>query len=458
MSELEKNNETFSVEETKIDPNKDFSFRKYAWGQFKKNKPAYYSYRILVVLAVIALIAPFIATDQPLYCKYKGVSMFPAFSLNTKCEIKDEATGMIEILQYDITDWKHLDAETIIFAPVPYAPDKTDYDNANYVAPGGKQIFINKEGQEEKIPLKFRHWLGTNKGGEDVLSGLINGTRISLTIGILSMAIASLLGIVLGAMAGYFGDKKLQTSRGAFWTFVVGLVFAYYYGFSVRSYDISDAFATSGFAILREFFISLLIFAFVAFLFYLAGKQIGKIPFLNKRVFIPVDSIVSRLIEILISMPLLILIISVAAIAKEKSIVNIMVLIGLTSWTGIARLTRAEFLRISNLEYVQAAKSMGFKEYRIIFKHALPNGLAPALVAIAFGVASAILTESALSFLGVGVPPTTVTWGSLLNSGREQFSAWWLVIFPGLAIFLTVTVYNLLGEGLRDALDPRLKK
>lgn len=458
MAEQDKNIETFSVEEKIADLNKDFSFRKYAWGQFKKNKPAYYSYKILVVLAIIALIAPFIATDQPLYCKYKGVSMFPAFSLNTRCEIKNEATGMIEILQYDITDWKQLDAETILFAPVPYSPNKTDYDNANYVSPGGKQIFVNKDGEEVEMPTKFKHWLGTNKGGEDVLSGLINGTRISLTIGVLSMAIASFLGIVLGAMAGYFGDKKLQTSRGSFWTFVLGLLFAYYYGFSVRAYAISDAFATSGFAILSQLFISLLIFSFIAYLFYKLGKLVGKISFLQTRVYIPVDSIVSRMIEILISMPLLILIISVAAIAKEKSIVNIMVLIGLTSWTGIARLTRAEFLRISNLEYVQAAKSMGFKEYRIIFKHALPNGLAPALVAIAFGVASAILTESALSFLGVGVPPTTVTWGSLLNSGREQFSAWWLVIFPGLSIFLTVTVYNLLGEGLRDALDPRLKK
>ncbi|MCX6296441.1 MAG: ABC transporter permease, partial [Bacteroidetes bacterium] len=180
--------------------------------------------------------------------------------------------------------------------------------------------------------------------------------------------------------------------------------------------------------------------------------------FLSTPVFIPVDSIISRVIEILISMPLLILIISISAIAKERSIINLMVIIGLTSWTGIARLTRAEFLRISNLEYIQAAKSMGFKEYRIIFRHALPNALAPALVAIAFGVASAILIESSLSFLGIGVPPETITWGALLSAGREQYSAWWLVVFPGLAIFLTVTIYNLLGEGLRDALDPRLKK
>ena len=446
-----------SAEINKLESQKDFSFKKYAWGQFKKNKPAYYSYKILIFLVIIALLSKIIATDQPLYCKYKGVSMFPALSFSNSCEVKDE-NGNIEKIQYDIAEWKKMEATTIIFAPVAYDPNKTDYNNADYVSPGGKQIFIDKDGNEKVMPTKFRHWLGTCKNGEDVLSGLINGTRISLTIGILSMTIASLLGIILGAMAGYFGDKKLQTSRGSFWTVVVGVVIAYYYGFSVRSYNISDAFATSGFSVLMQLLISLFVFCFVLFLFYQLGKLIGKISFLSKRVFIPVDSIVSRIIEIIISMPLLILIISISAIAKEKSMINLMVIIGLTTWTGIARLTRAEFLKVSNLDYIQAAKSMGFKEFRIIFKHALPNALAPAMVAIAFGVASAILIESALSFLGVGVPPSTVTWGSLLNGCRENFSAWWLVIFPGLAIFLTVTIYNLLGEGLRDALDPRLKK
>ena len=450
--------EHIEIPEMQIPEHVDFSFRKYAWQQFKKNKAAYYSYKILVGLIIIAIIAPFIATDQPLYCSYKGVSMFPAFSFSNNCEIKDPQTGAIENIQYDIADWKRLDAETIIFAPVAYSPNKTDYDNADYVSPGGKQVFVNKEGETVDMPAKFRHWLGTNKGGEDVLSGLINGTRVSLSIGILSMGIASVLGLVLGAMAGYFGDKKLQTTRGSFWTFTIGLVFAYYYAFSVRSYAITDGFSTSAMAMIGQLLLSVLIFIIVAYLFYRIGKLVGKLSFLSTIVYIPVDSIISRCIEILISMPLLILIISVAAIAKEKSIMNIMVIIGLTGWTGIARLTRAEFLRVSSLEYIQAAKSMGFKEYRIIFKHALPNALAPALVSIAFGVASAILIESSLSFLAVGVPPTTITWGSLLNSGREQFSAWWLVIFPGLAIFLTVTIYNLLGEGLRDSLDPRLKK
>ncbi len=452
---IEDKKENIETIGSKVESPKDF--KKYAWGQFKKNKPAYYSYKILVVLFIIAILSPIIATDQPLYCNYKGVSMFPAFSFNNICTIKD-AVGNEEIIQYDIADWKHIDATTIIFAPVAYASNKTDYNNADYVSPGGKQLFIDKNGKEVEMPTKFKHWLGTSKAGEDVLSGLINGTRISLSIGILSMTIASFLGIFLGAIAGYFGDRKLQTTRGAFWTMILGVLLAYYYGFSVRSFAITDAFATSGLAVLFQILFSVLIFCIVLFLFYKLGKLVGKIYFLKKLIFVPVDSIVSRLIEILISMPLLILIISISAIAKEKSMVNLMVIIGLTTWTGIARLTRAEFLRISNLDYIQAAKSMGFKEFRIIFRHALPNALAPALVAIAFGVASAILIESSLSFLGVGVPPTTVTWGSLLNAGREEFSAWWLVVFPGLAIFLTVTIYNLLGEGLRDALDPRLKK
>jgi peptide/nickel transport system permease protein len=430
---------------------------KAAWLQFKKNRIAYYAYKTLLVLIVIAILAPFIATDQPLYCKYKGTTMFPAFSFSNSCTLTDPNTGETEILQYDIVDWKHLDAQ-LVFAPVAYSSSKSDYDNSNYVGPNDKQVFVTTTGETVEIPTKFRHWLGTNKAGEDVLSGLINGTRVSLLIGILSMSIASFIGILLGGLAGYFGDKKLQTTRGSFWTVIMGLVFAFYYGFLIRSYIISDALMISNFQALKEFVFSLFIFFLVLFLFFLLGKPLSKLPFLNKSVYIPMDSIVSRIIEILISMPLLILIISISAIAKEKSIINVMVIIGLTSWTGIARLTRAEFLRVSTLDYIQSAKALGFKELRIVFKHALPNAVAPAFVAVAFGIASAILIESSLSFLGIGVPPTLVTWGSLLNSGREQYHAWWLVIFPGLAIFITVTVYNLLGEGLRDALDPRLRE
>jgi len=194
------------------------------------------------------------------------------------------------------------------------------------------------------------------------------------------------------------------------------------------------------------------------FIFALIGNLFRFIPFLNKKVYIPVDSIVSRLIEILNSLPILLLIITIAGLFTQKSLFLVMAIIGFTGWTGIARFTRAEFLRNRNMDYIAASRSLGFSEARIIFRHALPNSLGPVFVTIAFAIASAILAESALSFLGIGVPDDVVTWGSLLSQGREQHSAWWLVFFPGLAIFITVTVYNLIGEGLRDAMDPRLKK
>lgn len=343
-----------------------------------------------------------------------------------------------------------------LFGPQCLAPNKSDFLNSDFVSPSGKQYFENSNGEMVDMPSRFRHRLGTNKKGEDVLAGLIHASRISLSIGIIAMGIATAIGLVLGALAGYFGDNKLRTTQGQFYTFIFGLVLAYYYSFMLRANVLSDAIGTSGGAILFQLLLSIFIFIGICFLFYFIGKLVGKLPLLRAERNIPVDSFISRSIEILISIPRMVLIISIAAVAKP-SIVNLMLIIGFTSWTGIARFTRAEFLKIRNLEYIQAGQSLGFSEARIIFRHALPNGVAPALVAIAFGVASSILIESSLSFLGVGVPPEVVTWGSLISSGRENFAAWWLVIFPGMAIILTVAIYNLLGEGLRDATDPKLK-
>lgn len=434
-----------------------FSFRAYAWGQFKQNRPAYLSLWVLVALSVVALLAPLLANDQPLYALYKGHHLFPAFTFKNAYELQDPINGRTERVQTDIAKWKQMRLEAVIWAPIPYSPNRSDILNSNYREPGGEQFFKGIDGQVVPMPFRFRHLLGTNKKGEDVLSGLIHASRISLTIGVLSMLIATAIGLLLGGLAGYFGDDRLSTTRGSFWTFVLGLVLAYYYGFYVRAHILSDALGTSGGAMAVQLMLSTGIALAVGWGFYHLGRWTGRLPLLSGRVSIAVDSYVSRGIEILLSIPTFVLILSIAAIAKP-SIFNLMLIIGLTRWTGIARFARAEFLRIRNLEYIQAGQALGYGEMRIIFRHALPNGMATALVAIAFGIASSILTESSLSFLGLGVPPDVVTWGSLLSSGRENFNAWWLVIFPGMAIFLTVTIYNLLGEGLRDALDPRLKQ
>ena len=169
------------------------------------------------------------------------------------------------------------------------------------------------------------------------------------------------------------------------------------------------------------------------------------------------DIIASRLIEIMLTIPTFFLIITVVAFLPQ-SIFNVMVVIGITNWPTVARLTRGEFLKTKSLEYVVSARAMGATDFRMIFRHILPNALGPVIVAATFGIASAILIESTLSFLGFGVPPSTASWGAILSNARQLLpSAWWLSVFPGLAIFLTVVSYNLVGEGLRDAGDPRLK-
>lgn len=171
-----------------------------------------------------------------------------------------------------------------------------------------------------------------------------------------------------------------------------------------------------------------------------------------------IDISVSRLIELMICFPTFFLIIAIVAYLPQ-SIYNIMIVIGITGWAGVARLVRGEFLRIRNLDYVSAAQALGLPTRRIIFRHVLPNALAPVFVSATFGVAVAILVESSLSFLGFGVPPNVASWGSILAKARELLpSGWWITTFPGLAILVTVMVLNLVGEGLRDAMDPRLVK
>ncbi len=169
-----------------------------------------------------------------------------------------------------------------------------------------------------------------------------------------------------------------------------------------------------------------------------------------------VDLVISRLFEIMLSIPTFFLLITVAALFPP-SIFLTMTIIGLTSWVGIGRFTRNEFLKIRNLDYVTAAIALGVSNRIVMFRHILPNSLAPVIVSVVLGIAGAILVESGLSFLGIGVPAELVTWGSILHEGSSATFAWWLAVFPGAAIFITVLAYYLVGEGLREVLDPRLR-
>jgi len=171
-----------------------------------------------------------------------------------------------------------------------------------------------------------------------------------------------------------------------------------------------------------------------------------------------VDAVIMRFVDIMLCFPTFFLILAVIAFL-EPSIWNIMIIIGMTGWMGITRLVRADFISLKERDFVLAARAMGAGDLRIIFLHILPNAMTSILVATTLGVAGAILTESALSFLGIGVQPPTPSWGNILTAGKDNIDiAWWLSLYPGLAILITVLGYNLLGEGIRDALDPRLRR
>jgi peptide/nickel transport system permease protein len=170
-----------------------------------------------------------------------------------------------------------------------------------------------------------------------------------------------------------------------------------------------------------------------------------------------IDSLLMRFVDIMLCFPSFFLILTVVALLGP-SLFKVMVVIGITSWMGTSRFVRAEFLSLRERDFTQAARALGVKDRRIIFRHILPNALAPVFVTATLDVATAILVEAGLSFLGFGVQPPAPSWGNILTEGRTYiFDAWWLTVFPGLAILITVLSFNLLGEGLRDALDPRLR-
>jgi len=394
--------------------------------QFKKNRPAVWSLRVIYLIIILGLSADFIANEKPIFCKYKGKTHFPilksyAVDLGLAKWPKDLAN----------VQWKSLNYDKVVYPPIPYSPTTLDFLNAQFKPP-------SKSKQNIKSGF-WKHRMGTDDLGRDVASGMIHGARVAMLVGIISMGISTIIGIIMGALSGYFGDSKLKTSRIRIILNLIAVPIAFFYAGAV------------GGAMSIPVFIGIMLAANVLVML------LKKIPALGKKVNLPVDILIMRLIEILRSVPRLLLILAIVAIIRP-SIYIVMIIIGLTSWTGICRFIRGELLRVRSLEYIEAAESLGYSRFRIVMKHALPNAISSALIAIAFGVAAAILIESSLSFLGIGIPPEQITWGKLLSIGRKAPEAWWLAIFPGFAIFVTVTVFNLLGDGLAEAIDPKLKQ
>jgi peptide/nickel transport system permease protein len=323
------------------------------WQELLRRKRAVFGMWVIGVLFVIALGADLIANDKPYYMELDGQSYYPiAIDYGVWLGLRQWPEPLVNQRFGPLADR----AQSAVWPPIPYSATAPDIMGDVFESPSRA------------------HWLGTDGLGRDVAAGMLHGIRVSLSIGLVVVAIQATIGIALGALAGYYGG----------W----------------------------------------------------------------------IDLVVSRVIELMIAIPTFFLILIVAA-SFPPSIYLVMAVLGLTGWVGIARLIRGEFFKVREMDYVAAARGLGASDWRVMFRHVLPNAVAPVLVAMSFGVSGAILTESGLSFLGIGVPAHIVTWGSILAIAQSNYQAWWLAVFPGFAIFLTMTAYNLLGDGLRDALDPR---
>jgi len=316
--------------------------------QFKQRKMAVLGVYVLGFLFFVALFAPFLAGDRPIFLHKDGHT----YLLPNIFKYKD----LVDV-QFD--RWEPAGGDFSINPIIEYSPTRTNLRN-------------------KLEPPSREHFLGTDETGRDVLSRLIWGTRISISVGFVAVGIAVSIGVFMGSLAGYYGGK--------------------------------------------------------------------------------VDMVILRVIETMLCFPGLIIILAlIAFLGRHISI--IMIVIGIISSPNVARLVRGEFLKHRESDFATAARATGLSDLRIMFRHILPNSLAPVLVDATFGVAGAILIETALSFLGLGVPPPTPSWGELLEESKRYVDfAWWLVTFPGLAIFVTVTAFNLVGEGFRDAMDPRLRQ
>ncbi len=307
---------------------------------------------VVVLLAAVGVAADLLAADLPIVAKFEGrLHVLPMIFRPADLEGLDNS---------DLLDLMVEDEDWALFPPVPYDPEQSKV-----------------RGEIDALrPPSLKHVMGTDDRGRDVFARVIHGTRISLSIGFVAVGIYIVIGLLLGALAGYSGGM--------------------------------------------------------------------------------VDSAITRLIEVMMSFPTFFFILTIQGLLERTSIFQLMFIIGVTRWTDVARLVRGDILRIKNEAYIVAARAAGLGTLRLLGRHILPNAMGPVLVSASFGVAGSVLIEAALSFLGFGTPPPTASWGELLTQAYQHPECWWLMVFPGVTLFLTVLTYNLVGEGLRDAVDPRL--
>lgn len=297
----------------------------------------------------------------------------------------------------------------------------------------------------DEVPAFGVYLFGTDDLGRDVFARMLQGAWVSLTVGFVAVGISVLLGIFMGGIAGYYGQHQVRLDH----ILAIGLVFL---GAAFLAMD-------------NILFGFMFLFLGVCCALYCLSRRktsVRRAPFnrehlLGTNVF-SIDTLIMRIVDIMLCFPSFFLILTVVALLPA-SIYNIMIVIGLTSWMGTTRFVRAEFLSLREQDFVMAVRALGVGNFRIIFRHMMPNAIGPVLVSATIGIATAILTEAGLSFLGFGVPPPHATWGNILSDGKNFiFDAPWLTFIPGVAILIVVLSFNLFGEGLRDVLNPKLRE
>jgi peptide/nickel transport system permease protein len=292
----------------------------------------------------------------------------------------------------------------------------------------------------EEVPRLGIFLFGTDNLGRDVFARMLQGAWVSLTVGFVAVGISVIVGIFLGGLSGYFGQSRVRLDQ----LLIAGLLV------------VGSAFLSGDAGMVGMILIAAGVLLLIFTLLTRKSKRIrGR--FLSAGT-LTVDTLIMRFVDIMLCFPSFFLILTVVALLPA-SIYNIMIVIGLTSWMGATRFVRAEFLSLREQDFVTAARALGLGNMRIIFRHMIPNAIAPVLVSATIGIASAILTEAGLSFLGFGVPPPHATWGNILSDGKRFiFDAPWLTFVPGIAILVVVLSFNLFGEGLRDIFNPKLRE
>lgn len=354
-------------------------------------------------------------TNLIAFCIFLFIGIFSSFIANDTCVI---------CLQGEPGFFVNKEECSLgLSAPIPYRYSTIDKLNRN------KSPFST----QEVASLRYRHWLGTDIIGRDVLAGIINGCQIALWIGICSSLLSMVIGIILGYLGGYLGDETLRMSLWKLILFsILTLIGIWYliYGHGLNKY---------------------LPIILVLTLILTVNKFI-RTRSDNYKVFLPLDMLIQRVAEIFRSIPYIFIILVLLGVVEKRSYWNIIWIIALVRWPTIYRYLRAEILKLKNQNFVKSSQLLGLSDRKIFLEQVLPLALSPVMISTAFGFAIVILLESTLSFLGLGIPTDSVSWGSILNQARNSFGSWWLALFPGLMIYLSILLFNSIGDRLSERL------